>query len=173
MRSVAAFLAVLSLALSGSALAQQAIQGVTVNGTTYYPNPSTGYVTLPSGAMFAGYGAPNTRTLAQNTAYQCTDPTRSCEFSINLSSAPTLTLAGGSTNTASIIIGPTSAVASGAGTAVGSYSNALTGTVVVGIALNAGSQNTVTVPVPAGYYMAIRTTSGTVTVSSAYDSSVG
>lgn len=122
---------------------------------------------------FPGIGIPNTRTLALATAYQATTITKAAVITLNLTSNAGLTLGGGTTNTAAIIIGATNAVASGTGTTVGTYSNALTGTLVVGVAINAVATQPITFVLPAGWFFAIRQTSGTVTISSAFDQSVG
>lgn len=118
-------------------------------------------------------GTPTSRTLSLATAYQATDNTKPAFVTINLSSNPTLTLGGGSTNNAQIVMGSTSAVASGTGSQMGNHNNSLTGTLVVGVAINNGDTRQYTILLPAGWFFAIRQTAGTVSITSAFDQSMG
>lgn len=118
-------------------------------------------------------GAPNAVTLSFATAFQATDPTKPATVTVNLTSSAALTLGGGQTHTADVLVGPTSAVASGTGTIVGRYRNSSTGTVVVGIAMNTDSGVQFTFELPVGYFYAVRQTAGTVTITSAFDQSIG
>lgn len=118
-------------------------------------------------------GTPNSRSVSLATAYQATDTTKAAFVTITISSTASLTLSGGQTQTAQIVIGSTNAVASGTGSALGTTTNSQTGGVVVGVAVNAGMSSTTTVPLPAGWYFAVRQTSGTVSVASAFDQSIG
>jgi hypothetical protein len=79
----------------------------------------------------------------------------------------------GTTNTALVIIGSTSGVAGGSGTEVGSYSNSLTGTLVIGLNISTSSTQTVSFVLPAGWYFAVLPQTGTVNVASAFDQSLG
>ncbi len=117
-------------------------------------------------------GAPSVRTLSLATAYQALDPSKACVMSINLNSVASLTLAGGTTNTADIVIGDTSAVASGTGTIIGRYRNTLTGALVVGLAVNSDSASQIQFLLPIGWFFAIRQTSGTILITSAFDQAV-
>lgn len=119
------------------------------------------------------FSVPNTRTLSLATAYQASDPTKPATVTLNLSSTASLSLAVGTTNTADILIGSTTAVATGTGTVIAKYSNSLTGTLVVGLALNTASASPIMFALPIGWYFAIRQTGGTVTITSAYDQAVG
>lgn len=118
-------------------------------------------------------GSPTSRSLSLSTAFQSTDTSKGSLVSLNLTSTAALTLATGQTHTADIVIGPTNAVASGTGTVVGRYSNSLTGTLVVGLAINTNSIAPVSFVLPAGWFAAVRQTSGTVTIVSAYDQAIG
>lgn len=118
-------------------------------------------------------GTPNTLSMSLATAYQATNPAKAAFVTITISSTASLTLSGGQTQTAQIVIGSTSAVASGTGTSIGTTSNSQTGGVVVGVAVNAGLSSTTTVAIPAGWYFAVRQTSGTVSIASAFDQSLG
>lgn len=118
-------------------------------------------------------GNPNARTVALATAYQCTDTNKPCVVIINLNSTASLTLGGGTTVVGEVRLGSTNGVATGSGVAVGAYKNSLTGTLVVGLAINSDSYNTITIMVPTGQYFAVRQTTGTgLVVVSAYDQSV-
>lgn len=134
--------------------------------------PAGGPVCGTSGAAPA-IGTPNTLSMSLATAYQATNSAKPAFVTITLSSSAQLTISGGQTQTAQIVIGSTSAVASGTGTAIGTSSNSQTGTVVVGVALTAGMTGTTTIALPAGWYFAVRQTSGTVSIASAFDQSIG
>lgn len=118
-------------------------------------------------------GAPNSRSLSLATAYQATDPTKAALVTITISSTASLSLSGGETQTAAIVIGPTAAVAGGTGTTIAGVRNSLTGTVVVGVSLTSGQNVPATIALPAGWYFAVRQASGTITIASAYDQPVG
>lgn len=117
--------------------------------------------------------APNSRSLSLATAFQATDNTRAAIVTLNLTSNAALTISGGTTNTANIVIGATNAVNVGTGTVIGTYSNALTGTLVIGVAINSIATNPLTFALPKGWFFAILQTSGTVGISSAFDQAVG
>src|ERR1700760_2666992 len=67
-----------------------------------YSNGTTWVSLLSSGIPI---GNPTARALSTNTALKATTITKPAIITVNLSSTATLTLAGGATNTASIIIG--------------------------------------------------------------------
>lgn len=118
-------------------------------------------------------GAPTTRAVALATAYQATDPSKAALVSINLTSTATISLSGGGTNTADLVIGPTNAIATTGGSALGKYTNSNTGALTIGLNLSTIAANGYTLPLPAGYWFAVRQTAGTVTVVSAFDQSAG
>ena len=118
-------------------------------------------------------GSPNTRTLSLATAYQASNNAKPAIVTINLNSTASLSLTAGTTNTANIVIGSTSAVASGTGTVVATYANSLTGTLVVGLAINTQSAYTASFALPSGWYFALIQTGGTVSITSAFDQQVG
>lgn len=124
-------------------------------------------------ASAGDFSSPTARTLSLATAYQATDPTKPAVVTINLTSNASLTLGGGTTNTASIVIGSTNGVASGTGTAVGTYSNSLTGSLVVGVAINTVSTSPITFALPKGWYFSVLQLTGTVTINSAYNQALG
>ena len=75
-------------------------------------------------------------------------------------------------------LGPTAASvvpASGSptGTAVARYANTNTGALTIGLALATTATQSATIALPAGWYFAVRTTSGTVSIPSAFDQAVG
>lgn len=118
-------------------------------------------------------GAPTSRSLNLSTAYQATDPSKPAVLTVNITSTATLTISGGQTNSAEVLIGSTTAVASGTGSAVGRYSNALTGTVLIGVSLDTTQLESFSFALPAGWYFAVRQTAGTVTITSAFDQPIG
>lgn len=136
------------------------------NGATGPTGP-----TGPSGTN--AVGTPNTRTLALATAYQATDITKPAIVTVNLSSTASISLSGGGTNTASIVIGSTNAVASGTGTTICSYANSNTGTLTIGLGLNTIQAGPCSFALPTGWFWAVRQTAGTVTITSSFDQSLG
>lgn len=147
--------------------------GQHLNWNGNYPGGGAVCGTSGPAATPPAIGTPNARTLSLATAYQATDTAKSAFVTVTLSSTAALTLIGGQTQTAQIVIGSTNAVAGGTGTAISTVNNSQTGTVVVGIALNAGQTVSYTVPLPTGWFFAVRQTSGTVSIASAYDQSLG
>jgi hypothetical protein len=134
---------------------------------------TAGAVIKSIGSIPFATGVPNARTLSLATAYQATDVNHPSVVVINLTSTAAITLSGGQTHSADILIGSTNAVASGTGTIVGKYSNSSTGTVVIGIAMNTASATPVSFVLPAGWFFAVRQTLGTITITSAFDQSLG
>lgn len=118
-------------------------------------------------------GTPNTRTLSFSTAYQASTTTKPASVNINLTSTASISISGGSTNTATVYIGSTSAVASGTGTPICNYSNSNTGTLTIGLNLSTIAAVPCHLDLPVGWFFAILQQSGTVTISSAYDQSMG
>lgn len=119
-------------------------------------------------------GFPTGRTLSLATAYQAANPLKPAFVTITLQSTSSISLTGAVNNEAQIVIGSTSAVATGTGTAIGAYKNDLGGTLIVGLNLNATQAQTTTIPLPIGWYFAIRQTVGTgITVLAAYDQQMG
>lgn len=119
------------------------------------------------------FAAPVSRTLSMATAYQASTPGKSALVTINLTSTASISLSGGATNTADIVIGSTNAVASGTGTAVGKYVNSNTGTLTIGLNLSTIAGNPIMIALPPNWYFAIRQTAGTVAITSAFDQVVG
>lgn len=118
-------------------------------------------------------GSPNSRTLSLSTAYQATSTAKAATVNINLTSTATLSLSGGTTNSATVYIGSTTGVASGTGTPICSYSNSNTGSLTIGLNLSTISAVPCQFSLPSGWYFAVLQTSGTVTITSAFDQSVG
>lgn len=118
------------------------------------------------------WGVPQSLTPSFATAYQAQDPTRPAIININLNSVAVLTLGGGTTNTADIVIGATAAVAGGTGTIIGKYRNTLTGTVIIGVGLNSDASSQIQFLLPIGWYWAIRLTAGTVSIVSTFEQAV-
>lgn len=116
---------------------------------------------------------PTSRAPALATAYQATDPTKPALVTVNLTSTANLSLTGGTTNSADIVIGATNAVTAGTGTVIGKYSNASTGTLTIGLNTNAVAAQTTTFGLPTGWYWAIRQILGAVTITSGYDMAFG
>lgn len=139
------------------------------NGT----NGATGSTGATGPAGPSTIGTPNVRSLSLATAYQCTDTTKPCVATVNVTSTASFSLSGGTTNSADILMGSTSGVSSGTGTVMCKYSNSVTGTIAVGLNMNSVSAQTCVMDLPAGWFLAIRQTSGTVSITSAFDQSLG
>lgn len=117
---------------------------------------------------------PVVKTFALGTAYRAADTTKAALITITLESTSSLTLTGATNNSATIVIGATNAVAAGTGLTVATYKNILGGSLVVGVNLSSNQANTYTVALPAGYYFAVRQTSGTgLVVTSAFEQVLG
>lgn len=129
----------------------------------------------PSGPTgVAAVGQPAPRSLQLATAYQALDPTKPAFITVNLTSTAALSLAGGTTCTADLVIGPSNAVAGGTGTALEKYANTLTGALVVGLAVNTQGATPLTFMLPVGYFFALRQTgAGAVSITSAFEQSIG
>lgn len=119
------------------------------------------------------FGSPSSRSLSLATAYQATTTAKPAVVTVNLSSTASLSLTGGTSNTADVVIGSTNAVASGTGTLICRYANTNTGALTVGLALSTTAASTCTFALPAGWYFAVRQTAGTITITSAFDQVVG
>lgn len=117
--------------------------------------------------------APTSRSLSLATAYQATDNTKPSFVTINLTSTAAISLSGGATNAADIVIGSTNGVAVGTGTQIGKYTNSNTGSLTIGLNLSTISGVGYSFALPAGWYFAVRQTSGTVTITSAFDQALG
>lgn len=118
-------------------------------------------------------GTPTSRTFSLATAYQPTDNTKAAVVTINLSSTANISLSGGTTNTATVVLGSTTGVATGTGSIICNYANSNTGTLTIGLNLSTIAATTCTFAVPAGYYFAVRQTAGTITIVNAWDQSAG
>lgn len=118
-------------------------------------------------------GSPTSRSLSLATAYQATTTTKAANVNINLTSTASISLSGGSTNTATVYIGSTNGVASGTGTAICLYSNSNTGTLTIGLNLSTVASVPCSFALPSGWFFAVLQSSGTVTISSAFDQAIG
>lgn len=115
-------------------------------------------------------GSPNSRTMALATAYQCTDNSKPCSFTVSVSCPYTLSLLAGATCGGEVRIGSANTVASGAsGTAIAPVQRSASG--ILGLATN--DYETKTIDLPAGWYIAVRQTTGSgMTIPAAYDQSL-
>lgn len=151
-----------ALAATPSQCSGQFATGITANG-----NANCASQAVPP------VGSPTSRALSLATAYQATTTTKAASVNINITSTASISLSGGSTNSATVYIGSTNAVASGTGTPICSYSNSNTGTLTVGLNLSTISAVPCHFDLPIGWFFAILQSSGTVTITSAYDQSIG
>lgn len=134
---------------------------------------ATGATGAQGPAGVNAFGSPNALTVSLATAYQATTPAKPAVVTINVASTANFSIAGGTTNTADVLIGATNAVASGTGTVVGKYANSVTGTIAAGLNMNSQSTVQYILHLPAGWFFAVRQTGGTVSIVSAFDQAVG
>lgn len=125
----------------------------------------------PAGPTSVGTAA--AMALAFATAYQANDPTKPAFVTVHITSTAQLTLSGGQTHTAELVIGPTNQVASGVGTVVGRYTNANTGTLTIGLGINNTATNPLCAVLPAGWFFAIRSIAGAPAIVSSFCQSIG
>lgn len=136
-------------------------------------SPNQGKAGTNGSAAVNAFGAPNSRSTALATAFQATDPTKPAMVTVNLTSTANISLSGGTTNAATVVMGATSGVASGTGTVICNYSNSNTGALTIGLNLSTIATTTCTFGLPAGWFWATRQTAGTVTVTTNFDAGVG
>lgn len=157
----------------------------TTSGTISMPNVGTagtynlvttdaqGRVTSGTNSAFT-VGAPNTRSISLATAYQCTDNTKPCTFTLTMQCPLNSLLTGSSTCAGEVRIGSANTVASGAsGTVIGPINRSVTGVSTL-LAFSNGDYETKTIRLPTGWYIAVRQTNsqgGTLTVPGAFDQS--
>jgi len=127
---------------------------------------------MPVFGPFAA-GPPVSRTLSLGTAYRASNPALPAVVTVNITSTASISLSGGTTNSADIVVGPTNAVSGGTGSVVAKYSNSNTGTLTIGLNLSTISAVPCVFDLPAGYWFAVRQTSGTVSITSAFDQTLG
>lgn len=117
------------------------------------------------------FGAPVARSLSFATAYQASTPAKPALVTVIVDLTTTVAVGTPQANTAELIVGSTTGVASGTGTLADTYRNDLTVTL---ISLGFTGRQKLQASVPAGYYFAIRRTVGTgITIVSAFDQTVG
>lgn len=124
-------------------------------------------------------GSPNARTIALSTAYQATDPTKPSLITLNLISTASISLLNSTqaSQKGAVWIAATAADAlAGTGTAVqlGAYENTQGGTLVVTLVLTQTVPQQSQVALPTNWYFAVKQTTGAnLTITSAFDQSIG
>lgn len=144
----------------------QGIQGVAG------PTGPTGATGATGASGVTSFSAATTRTVALATAYQASDTSKPAIVTVNLDSTSSISLSGTSNNEGQVVMGSTSGVASGTGAAMCQYRNNLGGGLVIGLTLTTRSTQTCVLALPAGWYWAVRQTSGTGLTASGFDQSI-
>lgn len=122
------------------------------------------------------FGAGTAITPTIGTAFQAADPAKPSFIAVNVTSTATISLSGGQTHSAQLVIAPSGAAACSAGTGsriLGRYSNSNTGALTVGLNLSTISETQLQAGMPAGYFACVRSTSGTPSIVSAFEQPVG
>lgn len=117
-------------------------------------------------------GTPNVRTMSAGTAIQATDPTKASTFNITLTSTISSSAVGTQSVDAGVYVGG-SGVGSSGGQIMCEHKNAQTLGLVIAFSLSQTITNTCEVDLPTGGYVAIRNITGTVTIVTAVDRSMG
>lgn len=156
--------------------------GLTASGVTaatYGPASITvgsdGRITSATNVPYT-VGSPNSRSVSLSTAYQCTTTTKPCDVVLTVSCPITGSLVTGSTCSGEVRIGSSNTVASGGGTLIAPIQRSVGGLVN----FSSSDYETKTIPVPTGWYFAVRQTGtsggvtgvGTLTVPVAFDQSI-
>lgn len=159
-------------AATATALAAAPTQCTGTNFATGITTAGNANCSTPA-AVAPPIGTPNARSLTLATAFQATDNSRAAMVTVNLTSTATLSLSGGTSNSATVVIGATSAVASGTGTVIANYSNTNTGALTIGLNLSTVSAVPVTFALPKSWFFAVLQTAGTVSITSSFDQAIG
>jgi hypothetical protein len=125
---------------------------------------------LPAPYVF-DFGLPAARTVALSTAYQAITPAKAAIVTVSPQCTATLTLSGGGTCTLQARVGAAGLTCS-TGTVVATWTNANTGALSVGLALNQTIGSPYGINLPAGAAFILCPTAGTFTVS-AVDQTAG
>lgn len=145
----------------------QGIQGVQGVAGATGPQGAKGDTGATGAPGTLNYGYPASKSISLGTAFQCADTSKGCVISVTLGSTASLTISGGTANTADCVIGTTSGIGTSGGTTWAKYRSTLSGTLVVGVTVNTDGYQTFDFKMPAGAYAAIRQTGGTVSIVSA------
>jgi hypothetical protein len=107
------------------------------------------------------FSAPRALTVVLARAYQASDPTKAAIITVTLQAQSSVSISGASNNEGAITIGAANTVAAGTGATVATYKNNLSGSFVAGLNINNLQASTYTINLPAGWWFAVRQTSGT------------
>lgn len=122
---------------------------------------------------FTAFSHPVARSVSVSAAYQSTSSGLPSSFFLNLTSTSTISLSGTTNNEGGVWMGPDASVASTGGTKVCDYKNSFGGSLVIGLTLSASQSAQCVVMLPAGWYFAVRQTTGSgMTVSTAFEQGV-
>lgn len=142
----------------------------TITGTAPSQTLNLGIPTGATGAQGVGLSpaAPVSLTVAFATAYRPADTTKPYRVSVMIDATYTVAVAGTVGDTCELWIGNSATVATTGGTKCDSWRGALTGILTL-VGAGVGMRGSVEALVPAGWYFAVRRTSGTTaTIPEAY-----
>lgn len=156
---------------TGAAGAQGATGSTGSTGTTGSAG-TNGTNGADGAAGVNAFGAPVTRSLSLATAYQASTSAKPALVSVEIECVATATLGSAQANTIELIIGSTNGVASGTGTKADTFRSDLSVSIIISLAFT--GRQFLKACLPAGWYFAVRRTVGTgMTISSAFDQTVG
>lgn len=131
----------------------------------------------PGPASSVVMGIPNSRSLLLGSAYQATDPTKIAivSFALNSVSSNSLLVSTQASQKGEVYISSTAAGVTGAtGARIAVIENTQGGVLVVGLTITQTIGENVTFNLPVGWYFGARQTVGSnLTITSAFDQSVG
>lgn len=123
---------------------------------------------LPTQTPFTVAG-PTSRSLSLATAYQCTNTNKPCVLTLSVACPLTLSVLSTQTCAGEVRLGSANTVASGGGTNIAPIQRQAGG--ILGLSTN--DYETKTINVPTGWYFAVRSTTGSPSVVSAFDQEMG
>lgn len=158
------------LAWDGTTISAAAVPmgSITWSGTTsQYIRGDGSLATLPTNTV--NYGDPSARTLAMSTVYQATDPSKATVVTVSPSCTNTTTVLASSTCTMTVHQSSLSSVSCSTGTVVSTWNSA----VPLGLVFTQTSGSPFDIKLGIGRYFIMCPVTGTFTVTTAVDQTIG